>query len=338
MLVDAMSHLPQLISIYAARPIADVAANPAILETAFGQSLDALALLPGFAADQEFVREQKSLIEASLPRLDTADRSQQIGQCLRELLQLAIYDDAPATTVMLKFDTVRDLLLAMYAANWNKDQREHFAFVAARLRGWRTYFLSYTNSGATIVNDKYKSIISRYVDPQTRQARSREQDNLLADAIIHELQRRRMNRRSFYDKRAIEPGDPLRSTIQPAATETLAFLQLIQLDIFTKPPAENWPFQEYQFFEGYNADLAADRQRYRQAFDTRYIAILAGKPEEVTLDDMATPPAYRLWKTRILQAAHFLELPASKQKFEAIITELQRAILSRAYRLIDMVP
>ncbi len=337
MLFEAMSHFPQLISIYAAHPIANVAANPAILETAFRQPLDALAVLPGFAADQEFVREQKSLIEDSLPLLETADRSEQIKQSLKTLLQLAIYDDAPATTVMLKFDTVRDLLLAMYAANWNSDQREHFTFVAARLRGWRTYFLSYTNSNANIVNDKYQLIISRYVDPKSRQAR-RQQDNLLADAIVQELQRRRINRRSFYDKRAIEPGDPLRSTIQPAATETLAFLQLIQLDIFNKPPADNWPFKEYQFFEGSNAGLAADRQRYRQAFDDRYIAILTGKPEDVTPDDMATPPAYRSWKERILKGARFLELPASRHTFEETITKLKRTILLRAYGLIDMVP
>lgn len=337
-----MSDLDHLIRIYARHTVSEIASDPDLLqnnETGFGVTVQELAARPGFSAEQAFVQRQKQAIEAERARYSVADNATQISECLKELLRVAIYDDSAPATVTTRIDVLRGLFREMYADRWSAAQRDHFDFVADCLREWHTYFLSYTNAGAPIVNGAYNTVIRRFADPQVRKRRNRDTDNILADAIVHALERRRLSRRSFYDKDKIGPGDNLEATIGPAATRTLAFLQLVQLETFATPQAQvNWSFKEYELFNRYNEEQLKQHPEYRNVFETRFIAILAGERKKIELADSAVPDQYREWKKRVFDTAHFVELPVSAPRFEEIIMRLEQAIIERAYSIIESVP
>ena len=333
-----MSQLEQLIRLYASHTVAEIASDPKILEQEFGKPIHELALAPGFSAVQDFVKTIKSSIEDDKDRYETGDRAQQIREGLKSVLRLAVYDASEPAIVAKKIDTLRDLFVLMHADVWTAEQRQHFDFVASCMRDWATYFLSYTNSGATILNDKYKRIISVYADPEVRKKRDRDKDNILADAIVHGLERRRLNRRSFYDKRTIEAGDYVAEAIAPAATRTIAFLQLIQPETFNPGKPVNWSHKEFELFRQYNEEQLKAHEAYRAAFETRFIAILLGEPEELAVEDYKIPAEFRSWKKHVFEEAHFLKLPAKKRSFDDVMVQIEDAIIYRAYKIIENVP
>jgi hypothetical protein len=335
-----MSYIPQLIPIYAQHTVADVESRKEILERAFGgRTLNELSELPGFSKDQHLVRTLKQALENDQALYDTADTAEQISNGLKALMRIAIYHDASPTTVALMIDTLRDLFLAIYAVRWTAAQRRHFEFVAGRLRGWHAYFLSYTNRGATIVNDEYRSVIKKYIDPQVRKSRRPDRDNMLADAIVNWLERRKLGRRSFYDKKRIEAGDYLEHAIEPAVRDALAFVQLVQLDTFDAAEnVVNWSFREFDLFNRLNEAQLVGQAHYRAAFESRFIAVLLGEPTDLELADYMLPLDFRPWKRRIFADAKNLRLPADKPGFDAVMKSLEAAILHLAYRIIENVP
>jgi hypothetical protein len=225
---------------------------------------------------------------------ETADKARQISECLKALLLIAVYDDSEPTTVLLTIKVQRALFIAMYGGGWQKEQRQHFDFVADRLGSWHAYFLSYTNAGSTVLNDDYTDIINKYADPQVRKTRNPDEDNMLADAVTNWFDRNKVGRRrSFYDKKKIEAGDFLKEAIAPAVRNALAFVQLVHLDTFTAKSKVNWSYEEYELFNEYNEEQlkeamvltlgAKDRELYKLAFESRLIAVIAGDPTKLKL-------------------------------------------------------
>ncbi len=332
-----MSYIEQLVPLYANYDVADVKANPELIEKAFGKPLQELAKVSGFPKEQEFVESLKMRIEANKNHLDTPDKNAQIGKCLRLLLQLVLFDQAEPSTVKLKMETLRDLFIKMYAEGngWSKGQRLHFDFVFERLKEWNSYFLSYTNEGGKIINAKYKNVIKTFADPVVLRERDWNTHNILADAIVN-LLRKRLPRRGFYDKEKINVGANLDDEITPAASKTFAFVQLVQLETFDTSKPVNWSFREYQIFQKYNELELNDRAEYRQIFKKRFVAILAGDKHQIQL--LLLPFEFEPWSNRIFSEAHFLTISGKSSNFEGDIQKLYEAIVNLAHQIIDNVP
>jgi hypothetical protein len=97
-------------------------------------------------------------------------------------------------------------------------------------------------------------------------------------------------------------------------------------------------YKEYELFSKDNEEQLKDREHYRPALETRFIALLAGKPEDLELEDYKLPEPFRPWKKRIFSKAHFLQLPPNKNEFEDVMRKLEAAVIHRAYRIIESVP
>ena len=338
------SYIPRFIKFYAGHKTAHVKADPAILETEFKElkkSLEQLSELQGFSCDQEFVRSLKEQIEEDHTLYDTPDTKTQIIEALKTLMLVAIYDESSPGVAALKIRTLRRLFIRMYSQSgkkWTRDQLRHMWFVSERLAAWQTYFLSYTNAGSTIVNDDYESVILKWADPKVRKSRDPDEDNILVDAMIHWFERKKLSHRSFYDKKVIEAGDYLEEKIAPAIKNTLAFVQLIQLETFSTLAKVNWSYEEYEIFRRCTESMLKDREHYRTALETRYIAVLAGDRKKLELEDFKLPAKFRPWKKHIFEKARHLVLPTDKVEFDEVMAELETAIIHRAYNIIESVP
>ena len=340
-----MSFIPQLVAIYAAHKVDDINKQPELREVPFGKSLQELSAADTFPADEDLVRDLKLSVEADAANYATADKKLQISECLKALLRLSVYDESPPTTVALRIKTLQALLAAMYAHGWSQPQKDHFNFVASCLGMWHAYFLSYTNSGATVVNDDYKAVIRKHADPVIRKARDPDKDNMLPDAIVNWLDRHKGGRRSFYDKKAIEAGDFLKEAIAPAVRNGMVFIQLVHLDTFTSKQKVNWSFEEYRVFMEYNDEVSKNQKDYRIVFESRLIPVIAGDPIKLNLPDEKLKTgdnkvfeARKQWRDRLFAAPHYLTLPTDKAKFEGVMQTLEEAIMRRAYRIIESVP
>jgi hypothetical protein len=51
-----------------------------------------------------------------------------------------------------------------------------------------------------------------------------------------------------------------------------------------------------------------------------------------------TRKEHRLWRDRLFDRAHYLELPVNKAQFETVMTKLEESIVHRAYKIIENVP
>jgi len=337
-----MSYIPQFIKLYADdTTAARLKTDPTVFTEAFDETLEVLMKQPNFSSQQEFVGSLRQEITNDNAIYDTPDTAQQIIECLKRLMRVAVYDDSPPGMVMLKIRTLRRLFMRIYSrtgTKWTKAQMRHVWFVSERLAGWKTYFLSYTNSGATIVNDEYKSIIRVWADPKVRKSRNPDEDNILVDAMVNWFARNKMSQRSFYDKKKIEAGDYLEDEIAPAIKNTLAFVQLVQLDTFSTAAKVNWSYAEYDLFNRCTERMIEIRKHYKLAFETRFIPVLAGDPEKLELEDYELPKQYWPWKKRIFDKTHYLHLPREKQKFDDVMGTLKKAIIRRACRIIESVP
>jgi hypothetical protein len=336
-----MSYISRFIRIYAGHPAADVKTDPAIIEQAFGKSLEDLSMEPGFSVQQEFVRSLKRQIEDDHARYDTPDTKTQIIECLKALLLVAIYDESSPGTVVLKIRTFRRLFMRVYSQSgttWTRAQVRHVWFVSERLAAWQTYFLSYTNSGSTIVNDDYESVILKWADPDVRGKRNPDKDNILVDAMINWFTRRKLSHRSFYDKKAIEGGDYLEEAITPAVKNTLAFVQLVQLETFSTQGKVNWSYAEYDVFRRCTESLLEAREHYRTALETRFIPVLAGERDALELEDYKLPEKFRPWKKRIFDETLYISLPTDKAQFDQTMKKLESTIIRRAHHIIESVP
>ncbi len=340
-----MSFIPQLVEIYAAHSVETINKRPELREGPFGKSLQELSTTGNFSVEEDLVRELKLSVEADSGNYTTADMKRQISECLKALLQIAVYDPSEQTTVTQKIQTLRDLFSAMYAHGWSPDQKNHFDFIAKCLATWHTYFLSYSNSGATVLNDDYEAIIRKHADPAIRALRNPDTDNMLPDAIVHWFERHNAGRRSFYDKKKIEAGDFLKQEIEPAVRNGMTFVQLVHLDTFTSKGKVNWSFEEYRVFMEYNEEISKAHKDYQLVFDSRLIPVIAGDPAQLKLPDSKlntgdakTFEARKKWRDRLFVAPHYLTLPADKTKFDNVMEMLEAAIVHRAYRIIESVP
>ena len=332
-----MPYIEKLVTIYARHSVTDVKTQPKFIEDVFGKPLAELALLPGFSKEQELVEGLKLQIEDHKAEFETPDKKAQIGNCLRQLLSLVLYENAEVSMVNLKMSTLRQLFLEIYGSkNWSPPELRHFEFIYERLKDWNSYFLSYTNQGGKILNARYKAIIDLYTAPDVLAKRNPEQDNILVDAIVNCLRRRLIVRRSFYDKENIKVGDNLEDKITPAASKTFAFVQLVHLETFDVSKPVNWPYKEYEVFHKYNEQELKDREEYRQVFKKRFAAILAG--EKSDLQPSLVPWSYELWLKRIFVESHYLTLPCQVDPFEEAMKELAGTIVNVAFQIIDNIP
>jgi len=321
----------KLIKLYAKNSVEKISANPLLLEETFGIKLNDLAQVWGFSADQERIQKLKVKVEERSNEF-TVDARRQIIVALQILLEMAMF---PEVDVAIKMDIMQALFLHMFES-WSAQQVKHFTFVCELLKEWDSYFISYTNHNAMVVNDKYKAVIRRNFPRETIKA-YREKYNLLAEAIFGQLRKSNLNR-GFFDRQNIKAGDDLDGTITPAASKTFAFIQLVQPETFmAAPDRDNWCFKEYQAFLGANSAQLQSRQEYTELFDKRFKAVLAGDGEEDIIPPILPKP-FIAWKERIFDKAHHIALPNDPDGFEKAMRDVAYAIADLHNQILSSVP
>jgi hypothetical protein len=329
--------LDKLVALYAKQSVEQLKNDPTLLKCAFGKSHDELAREWGFSEDQEFVESLALFIESRREKLATPDHAQQIAECLKMLLQIAMYDKSTKSTRDFKIETLSSLIGKMFSAGWSSPQKEHFAFVKEKVKCWNSYFISYTNDGAKVTNDIYKAVIELYVDPAVTKQLKPEEDNLLVEAIINRLGKRLLVNRSFYDKRDIKLGDDLNGKIGPACKNTFTFVQLVQLETFDMRKPLNWCFEEYRLFHKGNEDEVMAHTEYREVFRKRFCALLAGEtPDHVR--PPCVPFEYEAWSSRIFAEQRRATLPKTTGPFDDTIAELAQELIRVKYQIMENVP
>jgi hypothetical protein len=196
--------------------------------------------------------------------------------------------------------------------------------------------LSYTNDGAPDINAKFAAVIERSVTQDELEKRDQRRHNILADAIVNRLRKHNLRWR-FYDKENIRPGDNLRQLIEPACKKVFVFVQLVQLETFDAIDEVNWCFEEYQIFLHANEQELTSHERYRQVFQKRFNAVLAGTGETDLLP-AGRPFEYDAWVERIFQQQLFTTLPCVPDQFNAAIKELANEIVHLKYQIIENIP
>jgi len=329
-------YIDKLVSIYAKYGIDRVRNDRALIFKTFGKTREELANDSVFPRAEGFVEDlQQQFVEDMETMLLNLDVKQQIVECLKRLLNLAMFELGQKMERDLKLETLRNLLVRRYGHGWSAEQRAHVDFVFGKLKDWNTYFLSYTNEGAQAINQIYKRVIERYVPPDIIKQRDRAKDNLLADAIIEGL-RKQLFKNGFYDKNVIKVGDNLMAKIGPACGNTFAFVVLVQLETFDALKIPNWCFEEYTVFLAANQASLADAHQYQDVFGKRFNALLTGEKKNVC--PPMIPFRYQSWSDRIFTAQRYLQLPRDPDDFQESVRELAEEILQLKYQIIGSVP
>lgn len=332
-------NIRKLIPIYAEHNVAYVKENPSLIENAFDVTLVELSQRMTFPADQKFVEDLKTnyVEERKAEFAEAAGQKARIATCLRILLEMATYHNSSRQRLFLEVDTLKTMFLAVFNDDhWSDSQRSHIEFICGLIKEWKSFFLSYTNQDAKIVNDKYENVIEKLAFDK-KQERDWNEDNILADAIIKCLGKQNLTN-GFYDKNDIKPGDDLRDKVAPHCRNTFAFLQLVQREIFVVMKKKvNWCFDEYQFFLQHNDQQTKTHKEYEQVFKKRFNALLAGKKKKGIIPAQI-PYVYKPWSNRIFSDQLYLPLPRDPDKFEEKIEELACEIIRLQNELIDNVP
>jgi hypothetical protein len=344
-----VSDLSRLIALFANNSIQAIRDDPSLLVTAFDDELqttertiDVLMNRHQFPELRELVERLKRIIERMEedPEFIKADPKAQVSRSLRALFRFVRFENVPDITLEFRAKALRDLLLGHYGADvtWSPAQRKHFDFVFERLMAWKTYFLSYTNHGGSVVNSTFKEVVDLHTEPEILSARERTRHNILADAIVNSLRKRVGKRGGFFDKSDIKVADDLDDKISPAATRTFAFVQLVHLETFDTTQDVNWSWKEYSLFDNYNELELQGREEYRQVLSSRFAPLLTMSKAEFKKQLPEVSWDYDLWYERIFDQAKFLQLPVTAASFADAMGELSDGIVNLTYKIIDNVP
>ena len=326
----------KLINLYATHDMRELQDKGELFTNAFGTGRDAFVNNNEFTELNQIVKDQKLLIEAVEERYKKktgavlGDRKEQVVQCLKLLLNRAVFNKVADTLYTRQMGVLYDLMLARYAKAvppWPDSYTTHFEFLYPKIRDWKLFFFSYTNEGAEIINNEYKALIQNLIEtkklPAILQSTTTQRDNnLLAEVVIQQLIRNNLPK-GFYDKTGIKPGDKL-DRIRAECSSSFLFIQLVTRDSLVFRDT-NWPFTEYMEFKNANDKLAKDFGGYAKVLEKRFLFTLAGgrladlKPQGLQPDD------YDDWLTHISQV-HYEAPPNDAQLFQAAIDKIATSV------------
>jgi hypothetical protein len=324
----------RLIAFYSEHEVDAVRTQPGLIEHEFDKSVEELSADPTFVQIKNFVETQRLYIEDRHSNWRVLGPRAQVAGCLKMLLNQAMFPDEARAMFERKMDIQKRLLIEMYGGNWSEQQRAHFEYMFGALMTWKSYFLSYTNDAAPIINARFNRVILRHVDSRVRGARDKARDNLLADAIVERLRVRNVQS-CFYDKTDIAVGQKLSARIQGAIDNVFAFIQLIQTETFYAV-MDNWSFREWESFKRGSTEKLEGRAYFRDVFEERFAAILADN--NANLRNPNIPDNYRQWHDLIFTETHHLELPTDPEKFDTAMKTLAGRIVNLQHEIVATVP
>lgn len=208
----------------------------------------------------------KFIFDAERQRIENLERSIEREVCssstsreqIINALKLLDKKFAPKDNKKNKEDVkyIYELILKRYDNNshWRADQLAHFNKVYTAITTYSDYFLSFTKRKSTknqpnTVNSNHKYLISHILQLTSREfgSVSKENKNLLAEAIDYLLRSHKQQLRGFYypvhehDNRIVE------EKLRDASKKTFVFIQIIQNVMLSKhfPCEPNYCFFEY---------------------------------------------------------------------------------------------
>jgi hypothetical protein len=325
----------KLIQLYAAHSAKEIDDDPSLFKSQFGDR-EALLKNNELLELNVIAKEQRQFIDAiekqylNKNKAPLGDPKAQLVECLKGLLNRAIFTGAVDAPYKRRMDVLYELMLAKYAdatPPWPAQHRQHLEFLYPKIRDWNLFFFSYTNEGAQILNHEYQALIdgliqSKQLDPLLQQAGASQDNNLLAEVIVQQLKRHNLLR-GFYDRSNIKAGDQLSATIKTACSSSFLFIQLVTRDAFVYRASGNWPFQEYEWFKQANADLMQARNNYG-ALDKRFLFAIAGDTL-LGIKPTFMPFEYDDWYTHVDQT-HYKAPSANAALFQSAMNQIALSV------------
>lgn len=151
-------------------------------------------------------------------------------------------------------EACRELVIQSYGRSWPPEHQQYFVEKAAKIAAGVYYFLSFTNRNPNkpahnLVNRDHRHFIIDAIGPQEYAKRDQSAENLAARAVHCLLSRPFPG--GFYFPEHLEDNRIVAAKLMASCERSLAFVQLVQQEMFTQDPAtENWCHREYSWAQG----------------------------------------------------------------------------------------
>lgn len=206
-----------------------------------------------FNKERERIEDLKRDIEKEVDEKSSTSRDQIINA-----LKLLDKKFSPKGSPKSKEDVeyIYKLILKTYGNNnrWSEDQLAYFKNVYKAITTYMDYFLSFTKRKSTknqpnIVNSNHKYLIRHILQLTPREfgSVSKENKNLLAEAINYLLRSHKQQLRGFYYPEHEHDNRIVEEKLSDASGKTFVFIQIIQNVMLSKnfPCEPNYCFFEY---------------------------------------------------------------------------------------------
>jgi hypothetical protein len=309
---------PELISLFAAHPIAEIATVPEYVELCRRHVENVQ-----FRRQRDATEVAKKVIEELLD--DQPTYATQVRQALIKLHGQRHID----------FDLYYDLIAAGYKPRWSAEQQAYFERIVPTIRTDYDFFLSFTSRGPTVgfkrINQRYWYFIRNVIGEANITTADRRTKNLLADAFYAKLVDASL--KGFYYVLHENDNAIVERKLCAGLRGSRVFVQLVENAMF-EPPSGRPNYCDYE---------------YRRALEfiheeERILFVVT----EQTPEDLAEPARvhepYRDWVERIrVKAVPYLP-PAeeySKERLEEIkqkLADLVSLVKSARKSVLDHIP
>jgi hypothetical protein len=274
--------LGTLINLFARYRVEEITNGEDLLVNAFQRgSYDAVKQLQRYNQIFDLVLKVKVEIE-DIQKRNPASTSDQAIACLIWLRDLR--EESPHLTE--KYKVARELVGKSLYQTWPLADRQAFNMRVAVFE-WTDFFISYTNRNANAINNRYSRLLKHHYKWPLKQW-ERENINCVAKVIMKFIQGG--NVRGFADWQNLECGDDIKEKCDEHCRTTVAFIQLVEDEVFAEPPPpdKNWCFEEYSSFTNGDLPVCAPIE-----FGNRCFFTLAGAKK---LDcPPVLPTLYEIW-------------------------------------------
>jgi hypothetical protein len=315
--------LKDLIKLYAANSteVLESSNGGPLFEEALNTLFFELIKNPAFINGKEIVRKFKKILEAF--EREAVDSKQLMTNCLLHSWNFSAIEGGPYKVEQLikKMNVFSTLALETFKARWTDAQIAHFNNIISVFLEYNFYFLSYTNHNVKNLNDRYKNIYKAKLEPDEYSVENMFKYNLLAKAIVRELNLRNLNK-GFYDQYSIRDAEIINDKAIGQAGQSISLVQLISRGSFQQQTV-NWSFKEFDAYQ------ASRKDRSHMIFFLT---------EEEAIPKLI-PDGYDEWekKIRTVKYDKFFEVNDVKN-FERKIDELIKAISVFNTEMLSAIP
>lgn len=246
--------------------------------------------MPGYTEIYNRIRKAKLKLEQIAKKYTQVEN--QALQCLAALFaERGRYRQPPDV-----FRETEALIHEYLYPHWGDIQPEYDARCKV-IGEWCDVFVSYTNRDSHATNQRYANLVKhewgRGIDPAVTTS------NFIAATIAKYLQQN--NLRCFFDYDNLQCGDDIEDEIRKHSSSAVAFVQLLEPQIFVEPapPKRNWCKEEFEEFSRSQPPRIDEAEAHN-----RYFFILARGEEIDHILPARQPTPYVQWIEKASRKLH----------------------------------